>query len=107
MEPTDIVGAAPATVTDNGDGTVTVGVEMGTTADTAAVGNHTHTIASTTGTLALNRGGTGATSAAAARTNLGLNMPQPAIADLSAAPTMEDFNTLLAALRSAGVIQSA
>lgn len=32
--------------------------------------------------------------------------PQPAIADLTAAPTMADFNKLLAALRSAGVIAS-
>lgn len=32
--------------------------------------------------------------------------PQPPIADLTAAPTMADFNKLLAALRSAGLIES-
>lgn len=33
-----------------------------------------------------------------------LAVPQPAIADLTAAPTEADFNSLLAKLRAAGII---
>lgn len=52
MEPADITGAAPVTVTDNGDGTVTIGVTTGTTAGTVATGNHTHAASAiTSGTL--------------------------------------------------------
>lgn len=130
MEPADITGDAPITVADNGDGTATVGVTVGTSSASVASGDHGHSIASvsglqsaldgksdtshahtidsTTGTLAVNRGGTGATSASGARGNLGLDLtvPQGAIADLEAAPTMEDYNALLAALRSAGILSA-
>lgn len=110
MEPTDITATAPATATDNGDGTVTVGVTTGTTAGTVATGNHTHTADDIeSGTLAIARvptGTTGSTVALGNHTHAGLVAQQPAIADLTAAPTMEDFNGLLAALRAAGVIAS-
>lgn len=41
-----------------------------------------------------------------ARQAIGLTLPQPAIADLAAPPTDQDFNALLAALRAAGILAS-
>lgn len=56
-------------------------LEIGTSSTTAMAGNRTPTV-----TI---RGGV---------------LQQPAIANVAAAPTMADFNRLLAALRSAGVL---
>ena len=42
MEPADILAELPAEITDNGDGTVTVSVNVGTSAGTVAAGNHNH-----------------------------------------------------------------
>lgn len=64
-------------------GAGTSNLEIGTTATTAMAGNRTPT-----STI---RGGV---------------LQQAAIADLTAAPTQADFNALLAALRSAGVLAS-
>jgi hypothetical protein len=47
----------------------------------------------------------GSEAQAAALANL--KVPQPAIADVAAAPTQADFNGLLAALRTAGIIAAA
>lgn len=50
-------------------GAGTSDLTLGTTATTAAAGNHTHPIADTTGTLPVNRGGTNRTSQAAGNIN--------------------------------------
>lgn len=69
---------------------------------------HTHNASDiNAGTLALERiptGTSGSTVALGNHTHAGLVAEQPAIADLTAAPTMENFNALLSALRAAGVI---
>src|SRR5690606_41867571 len=42
MEPADLVGDPPITVTDNGDGTATISVAVGTGSGQVAAGNHNH-----------------------------------------------------------------
>jgi hypothetical protein len=105
---TDISAALPATW-DSEAGVI--GVSTGTGSDQAAAGNHKHAAGDiTSGTVSIARIPTGTSSSTVAlgnHTHAGLVTQQAAIADLSAAPTMEDFNSLLAALRSAGVIASA
>jgi len=143
MEPADLVGDPPITVTDNGDGTATISVAVGTGSGQVAAGNHNHngvyapaahTHASTdisdatavgldvltaedaataraaigAGTSDLELGTSGTTAAAGNHTHQGLMTGSAtAVADSEAEDVpglVADFNALLAALRSRGII---
>jgi hypothetical protein len=68
MQPADIKATAPVSSTDNGDGTVTIAVAVGTASNQVAAGNHTHaglTADQAAGTASIRTLGTGSTQAAA------------------------------------------
>lgn len=87
-------------------------IQIGTAATQAMAGNTQLTAIG--GTLTIAKGGTGATTAAAAWTALGggavgklAALPKAAaVPDVAAAPTMGEFNALLASLRAAGYLEA-